>query len=176
MITCCVSVCCRNKGVGPRSVESAVSLLRVLVTRYGLQLDNFSSWEPGVLTTPEGVAEEGTHGKFFSKGPNVVENVGSRYCLDPSLVIGYGHVGLIHYRNGWNTTLVNLKRECRTYFNRASWSLYHTKLSLYKEETRILFVPNRSRHRGHTAGQGGNEHLSLAPGRFDGRTIVSRQW
>jgi len=26
------------------------------------------------------------------------------------------------------------------------------------------------------AGQGGNEHLSLARGRFAGRTIASRQW
>jgi len=44
----------------------------------------------------------------------------------------------------WNATLANLKRECRTYFNRAkynnsesSWNLYHTKLSLYKKEIRI---------------------------------------
>jgi len=43
-----------------------------------------------------------------------------------------------------NATLANLKRECRTYFNRAkynnsgsSWNLYHTKLSLYKKEIRI---------------------------------------
>jgi len=40
---------------------------------------------------------------------------------------------------------VNLKREYRTYFNRAkynnsetSWNLNHTKLSLYKKEIRIL--------------------------------------
>jgi len=45
----------------------------------------------------------------------------------------------------WNATLANLKRECRTYFNRAkynnsesSWNLYLTKLSLYKKEIRIL--------------------------------------
>jgi len=44
----------------------------------------------------------------------------------------------------WNTTLANLKRECRTYFNRtkynnseSSWNLYHTILSLYKKEIRI---------------------------------------
>jgi len=44
----------------------------------------------------------------------------------------------------WNTTLANLKSECRTYFNRAkynnsesSWDLYHTKLSLHKKEIRI---------------------------------------
>jgi len=44
----------------------------------------------------------------------------------------------------WNATLANLKKKCRTYFNRAkynnsesSWSLYHTKLSLYKKEIRI---------------------------------------
>jgi len=47
-----VSVYGRTTGDGPQSVESAVSLLRVLATRYGLQLDNFSSWEPGVLTPP----------------------------------------------------------------------------------------------------------------------------
>jgi len=45
----------------------------------------------------------------------------------------------------WNATLANLKRECRTYFNRAkynnsesSWNLYLTKLSLYKKEIIIL--------------------------------------
>jgi len=43
----------------------------------------------------------------------------------------------------WNATLSNLKRECRTYFNRAkynnseSWKSYHTKLSIYKKEIRI---------------------------------------
>jgi len=40
----------------------------------------------------------------------------------------------------WNTTLANLKSECRAIFNRAkfynseaSWNIYHRKLSLYKK-------------------------------------------
>jgi len=43
-----------------------------------------------------------------------------------------------------NATLANLKRECRTYLNRAKYNnsessrnLYHTKLSLHKKEIRI---------------------------------------
>jgi len=47
----------------------------------------------------------------------------------------------VKHKPPWcNTTLANLKRECRTYFNRSkynksesSWILYHTKLSLYKK-------------------------------------------
>jgi len=50
----------------------------------------------------------------------------------------------MHKPPWWNTTLANLIRECRTYFNKAkynnsesSWNIYHKKLSLYKKEIRI---------------------------------------
>jgi len=39
-------------GDGTQSVDSAVSLLRVLATEYGLQLNKFCSWELGVLAPP----------------------------------------------------------------------------------------------------------------------------
>jgi len=44
----------------------------------------------------------------------------------------------------------------------------------YKISAMTLFVPNRSRHFRVTPRDKSNEHLSLARGRFAGRTIASR--